>query len=58
MVLSNSAHPLHLIVEKQKAGQAVGICSVCSANQLVLEAAMERAASQGSYVLVEAIGYE
>lgn len=54
MVLSNSAHPLHLIVEKQKAGQAVGICSVCSANQLVLEAAMERAASQGSYVLVEA----
>lgn len=50
----NKIHPLREIVVRQKVGQAVGICSVCSANELVLEAAMERAARQDGYVLIEA----
>ncbi len=54
MALPNEAHPLHRLVAGQKAGQAVGICSVCSANQFVLEAAMEQALRRGGSVLVEA----
>ena len=37
------ANPLKQMVVKQKNGQPVGICSCCSANDYVIEAALERA---------------
>lgn len=50
----NKIHPLKGIIEKQKKGIAAGICSICSANEYVIEAAMQRALSEGTYVLIEA----
>lgn len=50
----DSIHPLRSLVAGQKSGRAVGICSVCSANELVLEAAMECAAERRTYALIEA----
>lgn len=47
-------HPLKELVAKQKQGIPVGIYSACSANEYVIEAAMERAAKKGVYVLIEA----
>lgn len=47
-------NPLKRIVEKQKAGQAVGIYSCCSANNYVIEAALECAKRDDSCVLIEA----
>ncbi len=46
-------HPLKDIVELQKKGVPRGICSVCSANGYVIEASMEKAMEDGSYVLIE-----
>ncbi len=46
-------HPLKDIVEWQKKGIPRGICSVCSANGYVIEASMEKAKEDGSYVLIE-----
>lgn len=46
-------HPLKRIVEKQKAGEHVGIYSCCSANDYVIEAAIERAKKDNSVVLIE-----
>ena len=36
-----NTNPLKRIITKQKAGEAVGIYSVCSANEYVIEAAIE-----------------
>ncbi len=41
------------IIEAQKSGKALGICSVCSANQYVLEAAMVGAKTDGTDLLIE-----
>jgi D-tagatose-1,6-bisphosphate aldolase subunit GatZ/KbaZ len=41
-------------VSRHKAGEAVGIYSVCSAHPTVVEAAMVQAAADNSYVLIEA----
>jgi D-tagatose-1,6-bisphosphate aldolase subunit GatZ/KbaZ len=42
------------IIRRHKAGEAVGIYSVCSAHPTVLEAAMRRALAAGTPVLIEA----
>lgn len=51
----NDKHPLKKIVEMQKKkGIHRGIYSVCSANEYVIEAAVERALKDKGYVLIEA----
>jgi len=47
-------HPLKKIVQMQKKGIPAGLYSACSANELVLEACMERAMKDSGYVLIEA----
>ncbi len=47
-------HYLLEVVRRQKAGEPVGIYSVCSAHELVLAAAMEQALADGTPVLIEA----
>ncbi len=47
-------HPLRKIVESQKKGIPEGIYSACSANELVIEAVMERAKKDNDFVLIEA----
>ena len=42
------------VVERQHAGEPVGVTSVCSAHPLVLEAAVAQATDDGSLLLVEA----
>ncbi len=42
------------IIRRHKAGQPVGIYSVCSAHPLVIEAALRRAGKDGTVALVEA----
>lgn len=44
---------LKKIVTMQKAGTPVGICSVCTGNEYVIEAALERAKETDSVVLIE-----
>ncbi len=46
-------HPLKELVQLQKKGIPKGICSVCSANEYVIEASMERALKDNDYVLLE-----
>lgn len=41
-------------IKAQKSGEDAGICSICSANEFVLEAAMEDGRDNGLMVLVEA----
>ncbi|WP_422746964.1 D-tagatose-bisphosphate aldolase, class II, non-catalytic subunit [Mycobacterium sp. WMMD1722] len=41
-------------VEGHKAGEAIGVYSVCSAHPMVLQAAVEQAAADDEYVLIEA----
>lgn len=48
-----SSHVLET-VDRHKSGLAVGVCSVCSAHPLVLEAAILQALEDGTYLLVEA----
>lgn len=47
-------NPLKQIVVKQKQGESVGIYSCCSANEFVIEAAIECAKRDNSCVLIEA----
>lgn len=47
-------HPLKELVRQQKRGIAKGICSVCSSHPYVIEAAIEKAVDEGTYVLIEA----
>lgn len=42
------------LVQRQKSGVDDGICSICSANAFVIEAAMEFGLSHGTAVLIEA----
>ena len=42
------------IVKAQKQGISKGIYSTCSANEFVIEAAMEKALVENDYVLIEA----
>lgn len=42
------------IIESQKSGIPAGIYSACSANELVIEAVLERAKKDNDYVLIEA----
>ena len=42
------------IMTRHKAGAAVGVCSVCSAHPLVIEAALRHAQRNDSDVLIEA----
>ena len=48
------SHPLIELVRLQKKGVPAGIYSVCSANELVIEAVMDRAKAGGGPVLIEA----
>src|SRR3954464_9120910 len=41
-------------IGRHKAGESVGVYSVCSAHPTVVEAAIAQAAADGSYVLIEA----
>lgn len=41
------------IVQNHKAGENVGVCSVCSAHPLVIEAALRRAKRDGTLALIE-----
>jgi len=50
----NAVHPMKDIVKKQKMAIPAGIYSACSANDLVLEAVMERAKEDNDVVLIEA----
>jgi D-tagatose-1,6-bisphosphate aldolase subunit GatZ/KbaZ len=50
---SKMKHPLLKIIDFQKSGKAVGIYSACTANGIVLEAAMERALKTNSVLLIE-----
>lgn len=47
-------HPLKKVVELQKKGIPAGIYSACTANEIILEACMERAKRDSMYVLIEA----
>lgn len=49
-----NTNPLKQIVIKQKKGEPVGIYSCCSANDYVIEAALEKAKRDNSCVLIEA----
>jgi D-tagatose-1,6-bisphosphate aldolase subunit GatZ/KbaZ len=47
-------NPLAETIRRHKAGEAVGIYSVCSAHPTVVQAAIDQADADGSYVLIEA----
>ena len=47
-------NPVEAIVRRHRAGEPVGIYSVCSAHPLVLRAAMRQAAEDGTVLLIEA----
>jgi D-tagatose-1,6-bisphosphate aldolase subunit GatZ/KbaZ len=49
-----SAEQLMTLMERHRAGQPVGVTSVCSAHPLVLEAAVAQCLDDGSLLLVEA----
>lgn len=42
------------LVRRHRSGEPAGIYSVCSANRFVLEAAVQQAAKDGTYLLIEA----
>src|SRR4051812_18817338 len=48
------SHMLADTINRHKAGESVGVYSVCSAHPTVVEAAIAQAAHDGSYVLIEA----
>lgn len=47
-------NPLLQTIHRHKAGEPVGVYSVCSAHPTVVEAAIEQSAADGSYLLIEA----
>src|SRR5512146_2792697 len=49
-----SSEVLHDLVQRRKAGQRVGIASICSSNAFVLEAAIQQAVRLGTPLLIEA----
>jgi D-tagatose-1,6-bisphosphate aldolase subunit GatZ/KbaZ len=46
-------HPLQKLVGDHKNGSSQGICSICSANEYVIGAALHRASLSDAYVLIE-----
>ncbi len=42
------------VIGRHKAGESIGVCSVCSAHPLVIEAAIRLAREQETFVLIEA----
>jgi D-tagatose-1,6-bisphosphate aldolase subunit GatZ/KbaZ len=54
MSVALQANPLAETISRHKAGEAVGIYSVCSAHPTVVQAAIEQADADGSYALIEA----
>lgn len=50
----NATEYFQSLIQAQKSGSADGICSICSSNEFVLEAAMENGRDSGTMVLVEA----
>src|SRR3954471_8760197 len=48
------SHMLADTINRHKAGESVGVYSVCSAHPTVVEAAIAQATADGSYVLIEA----
>ena len=51
---ATSLTPLAETISRHKAGESVGVYSVCSAHPTVVEAAIAQAAADGGYVLIEA----
>jgi tagatose-1,6-bisphosphate aldolase non-catalytic subunit AgaZ/GatZ len=51
---ATSLNPLSDTISRHKAGESVGVYSVCSAHPTVVEAAIAQAAADGGYVLIEA----
>lgn len=49
-----NSHVLLDLVRQQKAGNPVGICSICSANEYVIESAFEYGKKQNMAILLEA----
>ena len=47
-------HPLKELIRLQKQNISLGIYSCCSANEIVIEAVMEKALKEDEYVLIEA----
>lgn len=47
-------HPLKSIIKENKQNRSTGICSICSANEYVIEAALDKANEKNSVVLIEA----
>ncbi len=47
-------NPLRQVVAEHKQGRAVGVCSICSANRFVLEAAMALGKTDPAELLIEA----
>jgi D-tagatose-1,6-bisphosphate aldolase subunit GatZ/KbaZ len=54
MSVALQTNPLAETIRRHKAGEAVGIYSVCSAHPTVVQAAIEQADANGGYVLIEA----
>lgn len=46
-------HPLKKLVRQQKKGIPEGICSLCSSHPYVIEAGIEKAIAEDTYVLIE-----
>jgi D-tagatose-1,6-bisphosphate aldolase subunit GatZ/KbaZ len=51
--LENYIHPVRKVVEKNRSGQGAGLYSVCSANEIVLRAALRHAASCRYPLIIE-----
>ncbi len=47
-------HPIQIMMDRRRQGENCGIASICSANELVIEAALKRAKLLGTPVLIEA----
>jgi D-tagatose-1,6-bisphosphate aldolase subunit GatZ/KbaZ len=47
-------HPLKEMIEKRASGSLCGVYSACSANEMVVEAALSRAKANDEYALIEA----
>lgn len=54
MNVALQVNPLAETIRRHKAGEPVGIYSVCSAHPTVVQAAIEQAYADGGYVLIEA----
>ena len=50
---AGEASPLHAIAEANRRGEAIGLTAVCSADRIVLETALRRAAARETIVCIE-----